>query len=251
MRLPEDITLLHEYGGEDIERIIGRAPVGKTLRYLLKAIREWGAANDPYNEYAEYAPDEDRLNAAVLADYWDMAERAGWDLDDPVVRWPRDLIAAHDRAMEASKAAETKMLRKAFRERAKELAGLTYVSGPLLIRPAANQKELNREGELLIHCVAKYGADMALGKTAIFFIRHTWEPGKPYFTLEYDEEKETVRQNRGRRNCARTPEVEAFEKAWLAWIKEGCRRKKDGTPVGAKPPVKVDPNIKNQGVHVA
>ena len=83
MRLPEEYRCCNEYGGEDIERVIGRAPVGKTLRYLLKAIREWGAANDPYNEYVDYMPEDDRLNAAFLVDYWNMAEAAGWDLEQP------------------------------------------------------------------------------------------------------------------------------------------------------------------------
>ena len=45
----------------------------------------------------------------------------------------------------------------------------------------------------------------------------------PFFTLEFDEKTKTVRQNRGLRNCARTPEVNAFEKAWLDHI---CRAKR-------------------------
>lgn len=244
MKLPEDIIALHEYGVEDIERVIGRAPVGKTLRYLLKAIREWGTANDPYNEYVDYMPEDDRLNAAFLVDYWNMAEAAGWDLSNPEVRWPNNLIAAHERAMTVEKVVRTKALARKFRERAKALARYTYVSGPLMISPATNQNSLTREGALLRHCVAGYGEDVALGKTSIFFIRHTWAPRKPYYTLEFDEQKERVRQNQGYRHAARTPEVEAFEKEWLAWVKKGCKRKKDGTPVGAKPPVKVDPSKK-------
>ena len=42
-------------------------------------------------------------------------------------------------------------------------------------------------------------------------------------------------QNRGRFNQARTPEVEAFEKKWLTWVRKGCRRNKDGVPLGAEP----------------
>lgn len=244
MKLPEDITLLHEYGGEDIEAVIGRAPVGKTLRYLIHQMMDWGAANDPYNEYAEYAADDDLLDANFLVDYWNMAERAGWDLTDPAIRWPKHLVAAHDRAMAASEAVLSRTLETKFRARAKALAKFAYVSGPLLIRPAASQKDLTREGQILDHCVAGYGKEIALGDTAIFMIRHTWAPRQPFFTLEYDEQEETVRQNRGKRNCARTPEVEAFETEWLAWIKGGCRRRRDGTPVGAKPAQKQKPEEK-------
>ncbi|MDE7376690.1 MAG: PcfJ domain-containing protein, partial [Muribaculaceae bacterium] len=61
------------------------------------------------------------------------------------------------------------------------------------------------------------------GGTAIFFIRRTVEPGKPYYTLELDEKALTVRQNRGLRNCGKTPEVQAFEEMWLAWVRAGAR----------------------------
>lgn len=241
MKLPEDITLLHQYGNEDIEAVIGMAPVGKTLRYLMKQMLWWSAANDPYNEYVGYEPEEDALDATTLADYWAMAERAGWDLADPSVRWPKTLLAAHERARAASEAVLSRGLEAKFKARGRALSKFTYISGPLMIRPAVSQRDLTREGELLDHCVAGYGKDVALGEKAIFFIRHTWAPRTPYFTLEYDETKETVRQNRGRKNCSRTPEVEAFEAEWLAWIKGGCKRNGDGTPVGAKPPQRERP----------
>lgn len=236
MRIPEDITLLHRYGGEDVDSIIGQAPVGKTLRYLLRQIEAWGAANDPYNEYEDYMPEDDRLNAAFLADYWRMADEAGWDLSVPDIRWPRKLITAHDRAMAAQKVRESTIMRKAFRVRWEALGKYCYASGDLMIFPAASQKELNQEGQMLHHCVAGYGKDHAAGKTAIFFIRRVSDPETPYFTLELDEKKQVVRQNRGKHNCARTEEVQAFEAEWLAWIKKGCKREKDGSPIGARPP---------------
>ena len=76
-----------------------------------------------------------------------------------------------------------------------------------------------------------YAKDHANGKTAIFFVRRAKEPKKSYYTLELDEGKLTVRQNRGRRNCARTKEVEEFEAVWLAWIRAGAPRDAKGRPV--------------------
>ena len=101
----------------------------------------------------------------------------------------------------------------------------------LLIRPAASQRELVEEGDALKHCVGTYAKDHANGKTAIFFVRRAKEPKKSYYTLELDEGKLTVRQNRGRRNCARTKEVEEFEAVWLAWIRAGAPRDAKGRPV--------------------
>ena len=68
--------------------------------------------------------------------------------------------------------------------------------------------------------MASYARSHASGKTAILFIRQAKAPDKPFFTLEFDEKKMVVVQNRGLRNCDRTPEVEAFEKAWLEGIRQ-------------------------------
>lgn len=76
-----------------------------------------------------------------------------------------------------------------------------------------------------------YAKDHANGKTAIFFIRRAKAPRKSFYTLELNEGKLVVRQNRGRRNCARTKEVEELEAVWLAWLKAGAPRDAKGRPV--------------------
>lgn len=235
LKLPEDIETIHQYGAEDLECLIGKAPLGKCVRYLLKQMYMLDAMNDPYNEYGEVYVDDEYLKASMLADYWDMAETANWDLSNPSIRWPKYLWEAHDRAMTASKQAKLAGLKPQFKKRKKALEKFAYASGELMIVPAASQDQLNREAKDLSHCVWKYGEDHAMGKTAIFFIRHTWAPRTSYFTLEFDEKNEKVKQNRGKCNCVRTPEVAAFEKEWLSWVHKGCPRKKDGTPRGAKP----------------
>ena len=86
-------------------------------------------------------------------------------------------------------------------------------------------------GDALHHCVGTYAKDHANGKTAIFFIRRAKAPRKSFYTLELNEGKLVVRQNRGRRNCARTKEVEELEAVWLAWLKAGAPRDAKGRPV--------------------
>jgi len=230
-----DIEDLHRYGGEDVGRIIGMAPVGKTMRYLLKQYRLIDAANDPYNEYGDVYVDDEFCGADYLADYWDMAQACGWDLNLPEIRWPKNLLQAHDRAMEARKVVRSRELKADFEKRFRVLGKLAYASGELMILPAAGQEQLTKEGQRLNHCVAGYGESHATGKTAIFFIRRVADPFDPYYTLELNEKKLEVKQNRGRNNCARTPEVTVFEEEWLAWVRDGAPRQKDGTPVGARP----------------
>lgn len=211
VKLPDDMALLRGVKSYECNLILEEAPRAdfwRILRYLRKQRADW----------------------STLRDYWNMARAEGRDLEDGLVRWPRDLKASHTRQIRARQEAEARKeaaRREAqiaaraplFQARAEELAYLAFAQDGLLIRPCACEEELIREGKLLHHCVASYARDHASGKTAILFIRREAEPDKPFFTLEFDVENLTVRQNRGLRNCARTPEVEAFEKAWLEWVK--------------------------------
>ena len=133
---------------------------------------------------------------------------------------PKDLIAAHDKTQAEVKEKESRELSDNIAAQAKKHAGLCFTDeeAGLLIRPAASHRELIREGEQLHHCVAGYAKDFAAGRTLILFIRHIDKPDEPFFTLEWRGGK--VAQNRGLRNCARTPEVTKFEAAWLNYIRE-------------------------------
>ena len=57
------------------------------------------------------------------------------------------------------------------------------------------------------------------------------EPRKPYYTLELDEKKLTVRQNRGLQNCGKTAAVQAFEDLWISWARAEAKRDERGRPV--------------------
>ena len=210
LKLPEDMHLLRSRSAYEINRILEEGPPGdfrRILRYLKKQKESW----------------------STLQDYWRMAREDGRNLEDSLVHWPRSLGTSHARQIEERQAAEARkeaakrseqIAARAplFQTRAQELDKLSFALGGLMIRPCANEEELILEGKLLHHCVATYAKGYAEGRTAILFIRRTSEPDKPFFTLEFDEEKNMVRQNRGLRNCDRTPEVMAFEKAWLSYV---------------------------------
>lgn len=206
VRLPEDMELLRSRRPYEINKILheaNQADFWRILRYLNRQKKDW----------------------SFLWDYWAMAEKQGWDLREYLVRWPRNLSAAHDRAMDLQKTKENAALCEQFAQRAEALDRLSFASEGLLIRPCTNETELIREGRELHHCVAQYAKDHAAGRTAILFIRRAERPDEPFFTLEFDEKNLAILQNRGLRNCARTPEVEAFEMAWLAWVKSESKKK--------------------------
>ena len=126
------------------------------------------------------------------------------------------------------RAEKNKVLQDAFADRLKILQPLAWQQGKILIRPCAVPEELDQEHKALIHCVDTYKEKHAGGKTAIFFLRRASDPDKPWYTLELKLDDFTVIQNRGKCNCARTEEVEAFEKAWLEHIRPMKQQKKKG-----------------------
>lgn len=198
------LTACGSYHAEEIVKDGHQAWFWKILRYLEKQRRNYG----------------------TLRDYWNLADKLGMDLSDGLVRWPRDLKKAHDAASDRYNQCVNLEMDTEIRKRAEALAFLCWEKDGLLIRPCGSKTELQTEGRELHHCVATYDKRYAEGRTAIFLIRRTEKPDEPYYTLELDEKNLTVRQNRGLRNCARTPEVQAFEDKWLAWVKAGAKKKK-------------------------
>lgn len=218
VRLPEDMKVLKLIECYDCNLVLEEAPkpdFWRTVRYLVRQKEHW----------------------STLRDYRRMAAEDGRDLTDSLVRFPRDLTAAHHRQIEERRIAQEKqraeeqkkeMAERAekFQERAAALERLSYALDGLLIRPCASEVELRDEGRALHHCVATYAANHARGATAILFIRRASAPDEPFFTLEFDEKRLEVRQNRGLRNCDRTPEVREFEKAWLKFVRAQNRKRR-------------------------
>lgn len=224
-----DIQNAFYLGDDHVGQLAGRGPVAKSLRYLLRQCEL--VEVEPEDE----APDPNGLpDVQMLLDYWNMAERLGWELDSDRVRFPHDLLAAHDEATAELAAREEAGLADKFRIRRRALWRFAFAAEGLLIRPAASQQELTDEGNALHHCVSTYGKQHANGQTAIFFVRKKSAPKRAYYTLELDEKELTVRQNRGMRNCPRTPEVRAFEELWLGWLRAGAPRDSAGKPICIK-----------------
>ncbi len=198
---------------EDIYKEVA-PPFGKLVRYCLLKNRE-------------------RIfDFQYLVDYWRMTIRSEGRVS-PEIMFPRDLRAAHDRAMKKYQSKKDKAKNDAIKAQAKEARALEYTDEKLglFIRPARSASELIIEGRELCHCVATYADSVAKGLTNILFIRRIDAPETPFFTLEYRNGK--VIQNRGLHNCERTPEVKAFEEKWLKHIKEDRNGKRNRSQTAA------------------
>lgn len=182
-----------------------------------------------------------RADNNILEDYWIIAKRAGYDLADEHVRFPKNLMREHDRLVEEERIRHDAELKKEreelnktlaedFRKRSEKYSRFNWSRGSLLIRLCETPEELEEEGKLLHHCVANYKKTHATGGSVIFFIRKKKDPDTPYFTLQLNIDTLTVNQNRGNCNCTRTKQVEQFEAAWLEHIQAlGNKKKKEGT----------------------
>lgn len=227
----QDIINAFYLGDEHVGQLVGLGPVSKSIRYLLRQCGQWEDDYIPEQEDEDPPADGAIPDVQLLIDYWTMAGRLGRDLANNQVRFPRDLIAAHDEAAVQAAQLEESGLAAMYRLRRKQLSKWSFDWGGLTIRPASSKKELTDEGNSLHHCVSTYGKRHAEGKTAIYFIRRKDKLRESYYTLELDERTLKVRQNRGLRNCPRTPEVQAFEELWLSWVRAGAPRDERGKPV--------------------
>lgn len=221
----QDMENVFRLGDEHIDALLPYGHLARDVRYLMRQCEEFGAEVD------DEGADDVIPDAQLLLDYWDMSQGLGRNTEDASVRYPRDLIAAHDLAAGLVAQRGLDDMPALFRIRRHVLRKYSFAADGLLIRPAASQQELEKEGNALHHCVGTYAKRYASGDTAIFFIRRIRKPWESYYTLELNERKLEVWQNRGMRNCARTPEVQAFEDKWIAWVRSGAPRDSRGKPV--------------------
>lgn len=205
-----DMPVCRKVGLANVKHLIARQVYGsvmKSVRYLAK---------------------QKKKDAITLVDYWSLLTQNGEDPQNPKLRYPQSLKRAHDQQSERQKLDKQRGYPEAFQKRTGQLSTYSYESDGLLIRPVTSAEELFNEGKLLKHCVYSYLTRHVRAETAIFLIRHSDDPDKPFFTLELNEANMSVVQNRGKCNCSRTPEVQAFEKKWLAWAKAQQANKRRG-----------------------
>ena len=210
---PEDMKTCKKEGLYSVESLLAAAvqmPIMKTLKYLQKQRKKF---------------DTSTPNCRYIRDYWKMAKDNGRDMTDESIIYPHNLINRHDAEAVKNKKEKSKQLDKKFKARLKELNKYCFEYKGLSIHPAHSSGEMINEGQKLCHCVGSYVKSHAEGETTLFFIRHIDHPRTPYFTLEFDLENNEVLQNRGMKNCDRTPEVKEFEKKWLKFVKSINKKK--------------------------
>lgn len=177
--------------------------------------------------------------AQIWKDYIDAAEHIGLDLTNPLVLLPKDLNRKHDEACTAWTAMQDVKKTEAYKKRYKTLTEkYTFSYGGLTVCVPEGGESIKNEGKSLHHCVGGYAERHLNGATTILFLRR--DANVPMVTIEMGGN--TLRQIHGwddeRTACAENPNRERCETlyadfltVWLAWIKAGSRRDKQGEPI--------------------
>lgn len=197
----------------------------RLTRYLehncvVDADLPWRDIADVFDEYRDY------LGAAYLL---------GWCLEHSRVLFPENLQTAHDQA--TAQLLERQMpaaANKAAAKGAERLKKYSFELDGLRIVFPLTAASIRREGKVLAHCVGGYAERHIKGVLTILFLRKTSAPNTPYVTIEMDGN--TIRQIHGYDNeldgrASPRKVHKEFLDTWLAWLKAGSRRDKDGKPV--------------------
>ena len=187
----------------DREKYGRRVSPEKVIRYCFKNKRE---------KKNNFRPND-------LLDHWQILASLYGELPESLM-YPKQFQKDHSRFAKELAAAEKEIYDADLAVQSAKMDRFAWTDEEtgLSIRPAKSSKDLYKEGKKLSHCVGGYARDMAKGETTIFFVREIKAPDKPFFTLEYKNDK--VIQNRGYKNCERTEQVRKFEERWLAHIDE-------------------------------
>lgn len=200
-------------------------------RYLTKQIRDKQTAHPSWM-------------LGLLADYYDMAQRLGWELGSTEAPWtPRDLRAKHDEAAEEQKLQEIR--RRTAEPAAKQAAAEESLlrrrekynaeRGGYIIRIADTAEEIQIEGQTLHHCVGGYAERHLADKLTICFIRRAETPQAALYTVEMQGNR--LIQIHGYKNDVGKPADQRPEtvmawllEPWLEWLRRGSPRDKNGQP---------------------
>ena len=190
---------------------------------------------------ARYLEKHQHKNAALWLDYIDAAKKLGYDLARRDVAFPKNLQGAHDSAIAAIRYEENEAARKAYEKKYQKLVKkYSFTAMGLSVVVPEDDRQIINEGKILHHCVGGYAERHMAGATTILFLRKEKTPWRSYITVEMCGKKgNDIRQIHGYRNENRdgtrlaTPQQRhgAFIELWLAWLKGGSKRDKNGRPV--------------------
>ena len=189
---------------ESLEILDGRAPEPSECREILKCL---GSVNRMVNYMKKQ-----KIAPSTLIETWNdylrMAAAEGMDVNDDIVRLPKDLKARHDELVERingrkeekrlkEEAEKYRKLNQKIMEHLPEVKRYFWENKDYMIIPAGKCEELVTEGRKLHHCVGastNYMEKMAEAESWILFLRKKEDIKKPYYTIEISMKDDRIIQ---------------------------------------------------------
>lgn len=191
----------------DIGEILEHTTVHRLIRYMdsqYAALRLNGGKGRYGN--MQYAVSEYR-------DYLNMCVKLGYDMGNSFVLYPKDLREAHDQVQGRIKAKADAQMRQDFKAAMGAISGrLDFEADGMKFLLPTTPEDLAAEGNANHTCVGSYADRVARKECIILFLRRCEDLTTPFYTVEVRGRK--VVQVRGMKNCAPTPEVNAFMSKW-------------------------------------
>lgn len=174
---------------EEFESIRARDLCSHALAYLLKYM-----SLAKLDKYIKEQKNLHRVQFIIqqYSDYIRMCEKLEYDLKNDFVKFPKQLLVAHDEvqkrlALENARIQNEQM--KKLHAPTQERWGLVFDG--YIIKAPDDANEMIREGQVLKHCVGGYVDRVIDGETTVLFIREEKQPKKPFATMEVKNGKIT------------------------------------------------------------
>lgn len=164
---------------------------------------------------------KNNITIDLYRDYIEACREIDSDLGDPVIVYPKNFMAAHDRTFAARKAVVTPDLKEAFAARIDERRELEFSFGDFMVIQPNSAEEIVAEGKALHHCVGGYAERHARGRLTIMFLRKKSDPDKPYYAIEVNNNYEIVQCRGYANNRAGNPKPQKivdFEKKYQEYL---------------------------------
>lgn len=203
---------------KEIAEVSRKNKIIKTLHYLEKT----AGYKNLYTTFTHYR------------DYLGMANSMGYDMNNGVRLYPKNLRDAHNKAASEFYQGETDKLKQDAIRKYPGISGMKkelddtygYRDSTYEIMAPHTAGDIIEEGRVLHHCVGgdRYMGNHNVGKRFILFMRKTAKPDTPYYTIEIEPETDRIIQYYGLNDKKPDKkEVDAFLKKWKEAVK---RRKK-------------------------
>lgn len=123
----------------------------------------------------------------IYMDYYNMAKKIGFNLNDKAIKFPNSLKKEHDKATFAYKVVEDEIKKMAFVKNSASNKKYEFSNKLFSIIIPNTPDEVITEGQKQKHCVATYVNRIEKGETCICFLRRKDDIETPYYTCEvYD-----------------------------------------------------------------